>query len=183
MSENPARHLSEADAIAAHPILDNVGDLARLLSQLPPDMALTLDQHVRADPAEPAEMYTVTPRLVGMADDETAQTVPGLQLGTVYVPAEGDENAQAAAAVRGDLLPENLLARAGARILDGRDLQAGLKDLTGLLQEVGLLLGEGAKWLSRDDPAMTSLQVEADRIQHAAARITQLADTVESPEW
>ncbi|MFF3554288.1 hypothetical protein ACFYXL_12835 [Streptomyces tsukubensis] len=172
-----------AAAIAAHPVLDTVGDLVRLLSQLPPDMALTLDQHVRADPAEPTEVYTITPRLVGLVDEETAQTVPGLQLGTVYVPADGDDGAQAAAAARRDLLPENALARAGARILDGRELPAGLKDLTGVLQDVGLLLGEGAKWLSQDDPAMTSLQVEADRLGHAAARIAQLADMVEAPEW
>ncbi len=172
-----------AAAIAGHPILDNVGDLVRLLSQLPPDMALALDEHVRADPAEPAQMYTVTPRLVSMVDYETGtpQMVPGLELGTVYVPADGDIGAQAAAAVRRDLLPENVLARAEARIEDG-DLQAGLKDLTGLLREIGRLLGEGAKWLSRDDPAVASLQVEADRIGHASARIAQLADTVEVPE-
>ncbi|MER6318928.1 hypothetical protein ABT237_35005 [Streptomyces sp. NPDC001581] len=172
-----------AASIAAHPILDNVGDLVRLLSQLPPDMALALDEHVRADPAEPAQMYTITPRLIGMADYETGtpRVVPGLELGTVYIPSDGDQAAQAAAAVRRDLLPENDLARAQARIEDG-DLQAGLKDLTGLLREAGRLLEESAKWLSRDDTAVTSLQVEADRIGHAAARITRLADTVEVPE-
>ncbi|MEV6726889.1 hypothetical protein AB0M94_38965 [Streptomyces xanthochromogenes] len=169
--------------IAAQPILDNVGDLVRLLSQLPTDMALALDEHVRVDPAEPAQMYTITPRLVGMVDYEsgTPQMVPGLELGTVYIPSDGDEATQAAAAVRRDLLPENDLARAQARIENG-DLQAGLKDLTGLLREVGHLLGESAKWLARGDTAVTSLQVEADRIGHAVARITQLADTVEVPE-
>jgi len=169
-------------AIAAHPTLDNVGDLVRLLSQLPSDMPLTLDEHVRTVDAGLGQMYTVTPRVIGMYDHkaEPPGMVPGLELGLVCIPAEEDEADQAAAAVRRDLLPENSLARAEVRVQNG-DIPAALKDLTGLLKEVKRLLVESTNWLDGNDPAGTSLKVEADRVGHTAARVAQLADTVELP--
>ncbi|MFB8044177.1 hypothetical protein ACFC8F_23185 [Streptomyces hydrogenans] len=170
-------------ALTAQPMLNSVGDLMRLLSQLPPDMPLTLDEHVRTDPTGLGQMYTVTPRVIGMYNHQAKPPgmAPGLELGLVCIPAEEDEAEQAAAAVRRDLLPENPLARAEARVQGGA-IPAGLKDLTGLLKDAKHLLAESADWLSRDDPAGESLRVEADRIGHAAARIAQLADTVEVPE-
>ncbi|MYW69092.1 hypothetical protein GTY65_34220 [Streptomyces sp. SID8379] len=174
-----------AATIAAHPMLDSVGALTALLAQLPPEMALKLDEHVRADPSERDQVYTVTPRLVGMVSGigtETAHMTPGLELGTVYVPADGEEDVQAAAAVRRHLPPFDTLARAEDRIDDG-NLREGLKDLSAVLQNIALLLEETApKWLARGDEAAESLRVEAGRIAHAADRVTQLAETVEVPE-
>ncbi|MFD5415244.1 hypothetical protein [Streptomyces nojiriensis] len=169
-------------AVAARPILDTVGDLVGLLSRLPQDMALTLDEQVRVDPSEPGQLYAVTPRLIGMVDTDSMGKTTGLELGLVCVPAHEDPAAQAAAVTaRDSLVPENVLARAEVRIESG-DVQAGLKDVGALLKEVGYLLGESAKWLAKGDPNAATLGVEADRIGHACARITQLANTVEVPE-
>ncbi|WP_413102541.1 hypothetical protein [Streptomyces sp. Inha503] len=181
----PAQEKRLAATIAAHPMLDSVGALAALLAQLPPKMALTLDEHVRADPAEEDQVYTVTPRLVGMVSGigtEEAHMTPGLELGTVYIPADGAEDIQAAAAVRRDLPPYDTLARAEDRI-DTGDLNDGLKDLSTVLHGIGLLLEEVApKWLERGDEAAESLRVEAGRIANAADRVRQLAASVEVPE-
>ncbi|MGP9023195.1 hypothetical protein ACT1U9_32925 (plasmid) [Streptomyces sp. BR1] len=181
----PEQEQKLVDTIAAHPMLDSVGALAALLAQLPPEMALKLDELVRADPAEPDQVYTVTPRLVGMVSGigtEDAKMTPGLELGTVYVPADGAEDVQAAAAVRRDLPPYDTLARAEDRIDNGR-LREGFKDLSAVLQNIALLLEEVApKWLAHGDPAAESLRVEAGRIAHAADRVTQLSETVEVPE-
>ncbi|MGD6765961.1 hypothetical protein ACOKM5_44270 [Streptomyces sp. BH097] len=181
----PEQEEQLATTIAAHPMLDSVGGLARLLSQLPSEMALKLDEYVRADPAEPDQVYTVTPRLVGMVSGlgtESAHMTPGLELGTVYIPADAEEDVQAAAAVRRHLPPYDVLPRAEDRI-DNGDLRGGMKDLAAVLANVALLIEETTpKWLATGDPVAESLRVEAERITHAAARVTQLAETVEVPE-
>ncbi|MFE7268536.1 hypothetical protein ACFU9B_42305 [Streptomyces sp. NPDC057592] len=170
-------------ALAAHPMLDSVGDLAQLLAKLPPDMALVLDEHVRVDPDEPGQTYTVTPRLTGMVDYSagTPQQTLGLELGQVCVPAYEDDAAQAAAVVRRGLVPENTLVR-GERRVEGGDLRDGLTDVTAVLESVARLLTDAAAWLGTGDPDADSLRVEAGRIDHAAARVAQLAKTVEVPE-
>lgn len=175
-----------AQVVEAVPMLDTVGDLAALLAQLPADMPLSLDEFVRADPAEKDQVHTVTPRVVAVAEglgtDDPPLPRQGLQLSLVYVPADGDEAAQATVAARRDLPPYEPMDRAEARI-DGGDLRGGLLDLATVLERAALLVGETTpKWLQTGDPAAQSLRVEAERIEYTADRVRTLAENAEVPE-
>ncbi|MFF7097327.1 hypothetical protein ACFY9A_33765 [Streptomyces rubradiris] len=170
-----------AATVAAHPMLDSVGALARLLAQLPPELPLWLDEHVRWDPNErlKRQLLTVTPRIVWVAsavETEDVSGEPGLELGTVCIPCDSTPDVQAAVAVRRDLLPADPYASA-EECLEQGDVPGALGDLATLLQDIAALLSDVTDGSERGSLDTESLRVEAARIGQAAARIARLART------
>ncbi|AKN72660.1 hypothetical protein QR97_25405 [Streptomyces sp. PBH53] len=175
-----------AATVAAHPMLDNVGALASLLAQLPPELPLWLDEHVRWDPNErlKQQLLTVTPRIVGVAsavETEDASTEPGLELGTVHIPFDSTPDVQAAVAVRRDLLPSDPYASAEDRLEQG-DVPGALGDLATLLQDIAALLSDITGGVERGSTDAELLRVEASTIGQAATRIARLAKTAQEED-
>ncbi|WP_030665818.1 hypothetical protein [Streptomyces rimosus] len=175
-----------AATVAAHPMLNSVGALARLLAQLPPEMSLWLDEHAREDPNERLrqQFLTITPRIVKVAssvgiEDEPMQ--PGLELGTVSIPFDSDPGARAAMAARRDLSPETTSARAEERMEQG-DVPGALGDAALVLQEVAALLLGATEWLDRSSPGAESLSIEAWRIRQTAKRVARIAKVIKEED-
>lgn len=172
-------------AVAAAPMVDTVGGMRALLEQLPDDMPLSLDDHHRALPHEPNQVYTVHPSLVGTVAGlgtpaESKRT--GLLLTQVYVPFPADEEEQAAVATRDDLPAYGELPRA-AHYLERGQLRPGLTDTAEVLDEVAHLVGEvAAGYVETGSAGLAALEVEAERITQAAARVRKLAGEVEAAE-
>lgn len=175
-------------AVAAAPMVDTVGGMRALLEQLPDEMPLSLDDHHRSLRSlldEPNQVYTVHPSLVasvaGLGTPAESKQ-PGLLLTQVYVPFPADEEEQAAVATRDDLPAYGELPRA-AHYLERGELRPGLMDAAGVLDEVAHLVGEvAAGYVETGSDGKAALEVEAERITHAAARVRTLAGQVEAAE-
>ncbi|MFC9803335.1 hypothetical protein ACFWGE_21350 [Streptomyces bacillaris] len=170
------------DTVAAHPTLDNVGALADLLAQLPPQMSLWLDEHHREDREHrlQQQFLAVTPRIVGVSNTEGPEgpgMEAGLELGMVHIPFNSSPDERAALAVRRDLLPSNLYARAEQRMEHGQ-VPAGLGSLASLLREIAGHVVAATEWMDRDHPDAEALHAEADQISQAGIRLGELAKTI-----
>lgn len=172
-------------AVAAAPMVETVGGMRALLEQLPDEMPLSLDDHHRSLPGEPNQVHTVHPSLVGTVAGlgtpaESKQT--GLMLTQVYVPFPADEEEQAAVATRADLPAYGELPRA-AHYLERGELRPGLTDAAEVLNEVAHLVGEvAAGYVETGSAGLAALEVEAERITQAGARVRKLAGEVEAAE-
>ncbi|MEU3978312.1 hypothetical protein [Streptomyces bacillaris] len=178
----PAEHQHLIDAVAERPMLENVGALADLLAQLPPEMSLWLDEHAREDPANrlKAQFLAVTPRIVGVSNSdgpEGPRMEAGLELGIVHVPHNNSPAERVALVTRRDLPPDSTYDRAEHRMELGQ-VPAALGDLNSLLQDVASLLVAATEWMDRDSTDAEALHVEASRINQTAARIGQMAKTI-----
>ncbi len=183
-SSNP--HQAVLDTVAAHPYLEPVGDLARLLAALPQDTPLTLDHHGRVAPEyrDQPVLQAVTPRIVAIGDIEGDQPMtlrPGLELGTVLVPETDDTALITAQATRRNLLPAEDLARVSAVFEDADGtLREGLEAAADSLDLLGHVVGQDVGKYVPDEnrDLQDSLRIEGARIDSAAARVRALVDQV-----
>lgn len=175
------------EVLADRPILDNVGDLAEIVNQLPPEVALLVDDQVRTDRDAPAkgdkvvfavvaEMAMVTQAPLTSVRDHHGQEhdviEPALQLG-----------------VRVLTTPQTLAPQeTGAYYLHDRAEEA-LEDgevgtyLTLVAQQLNHIARnldtEVAGWIPRDRDA-PELAADAARLRAVATSLTAYAPTVEA---
>ncbi|WP_030705469.1 MULTISPECIES: hypothetical protein [unclassified Streptomyces] len=179
----PAQEQRLVDTVAAHPTLDNVGALADLLAQLPPQMSPWLDEHHREDREHrlQQQFLAVTPRIVGVSNTEGPGMEAGLELGMVHIPFNTSPDERAALAVRRDLLPSDIYARAEKRMENGQ-VPAGLGSLASLLREIAGHVVAATEWMDRDHPDAEALHAEADQINQAGIRLGELAKTIKQED-
>jgi hypothetical protein len=175
------------EVLADRPILDSVGDLAQLVNQLPPEVALLVDDQVRTDRDTPAagkqtvfavvaEMAMVTLPPVTPVRDQHGQEhdviEPALQLG-VRVLATPDTPAPRQ--TRAYYLHD----RAEEALEDGEVgtyLTLVAQQLTRIAKNLDT---EVTRWfpIDRDFP---ELEAEASRLRAVAASLTAYAPTAEA---
>jgi len=175
------------EVLADRPILDSVGDLAQLVNQLPPEVALLVDDQVRTDRDTPAageqivfavvaEMAMVTVPPITPVRDHHGQEhdviEPALQLGVRVLPTPDSPAPRQTGAYY-------LHDRAEEALEDG-EVGTYLTLVAQQLTRIAKNLDTGVtRWFPRDRD-FPELEAEASRLRAVAASLTAYAPTAEA---
>jgi hypothetical protein len=180
--------LAEAEAatarfrqgLPASRAVTTAGGLAEILAALPADTPLFLSEHAVSRPG-PIEdpVHSVVAHLTPCAEpvdpdnpDGTHRMRPALGLTTVVAEHRQDAGAEFD---RGDLQPDDPLARAEDRLTSSGDLDGGIKDVARAIEALAQLLHEGAGFIPSTDDAHGTVMVEKSRLLQAAERLRKVA--------
>jgi hypothetical protein len=140
--------------------------LAAILARLPEDTPLFLVHAVvahftsAAEPADPDD------------PDSEYRMLPALGLTTIRVDSTQNAGTEFE---RDGAEPNDALTRAEDRLTSRGDLDGGIRDAAHVVDLVARLLDEGAKFVSSDHEAHTTVAVETSRLRHAAERLRKVA--------